>query len=155
MKPHPRIRKTIKWTGAAVTVLLLVGWMGSMLWGTGCEIVPGKFFFWARGTVRLDLAQPVPGVVQSFEWMHFAPGWKQEWKPECRLGKYPDWHLQLPFWIPVTVSVVSAVFAWRLDTLARRRARLTFHLCPKCSYDRTGLAKDAVCPECGSKGGPA
>lgn len=27
MKPHPRIRKTIKWGGAAVTVLLVVVWI--------------------------------------------------------------------------------------------------------------------------------
>ena len=29
MKPHPRIRKTIKWGGAAATVLLVVVWIGS------------------------------------------------------------------------------------------------------------------------------
>jgi hypothetical protein len=32
VKPHPRIRKTIKWGGAAVTVLLAVVWIGSALW---------------------------------------------------------------------------------------------------------------------------
>ena len=34
------------------------------------------------------------------------------------------------------------------EALSRRRARL--NLCRKCNYDRTGLALDAVCPECGS-----
>ena len=29
MKSHPRIRKAIKWGGAAVTVLLVVVWIGS------------------------------------------------------------------------------------------------------------------------------
>jgi rubrerythrin len=31
-----------------------------------------------------------------------------------------------------------------------RRARAGLNLCPKCNYDRAGLAKDVVCPECGS-----
>ena len=30
MKPHPRIRKTVKWGGAAVTVLLGVVWIASL-----------------------------------------------------------------------------------------------------------------------------
>ena len=29
MKPHPRVRKTIKWGGAVVTVVLLVVWIGT------------------------------------------------------------------------------------------------------------------------------
>ena len=29
MKPHPKLRKTITWGGAAVTVLLVVVWIGS------------------------------------------------------------------------------------------------------------------------------
>lgn len=29
MKPHPRIRKTIKYGGAALTLLLVVVWIGS------------------------------------------------------------------------------------------------------------------------------
>jgi hypothetical protein len=29
MRPHPRVRKTIKWSGAAVTLLLAVAWIGS------------------------------------------------------------------------------------------------------------------------------
>jgi hypothetical protein len=46
---------------------------------------------------------------------------------------------------------LATVLAWRLDWLdarAARRARL--NLCPKCNYDRAGIAKDAVCPECGA-----
>jgi len=36
----------------------------------------------------------------------------------------------------------------RLDMLARRRARIG--CCPKCNYDRAGLAPGSVCPECGA-----
>lgn len=51
----------------------------------------------------------------------------------------------------VAIAVVGTgiVAFMRLDTLARRRARVNH--CPKCNYDRAGLAKDVVCPECGAR----
>jgi len=52
-----------------------------------------------------------------------------------------------PIWPAVVASFFVSVAAWSLDILARRRGRL--NLCPKCHYDRTGLAAGAVCPECG------
>ncbi len=54
----------------------------------------------------------------------------------------------VPFWTPAALMLVVTMIAWRLDTFARRRARL--NLFPKCNYDRTGLASDVVCPECGT-----
>jgi rubrerythrin len=46
------------------------------------------------------------------------------------------------------MTAITTALAWRLDTFARRRARL--NLCPKCNYDRAGIAGDAKCPECGA-----
>jgi len=46
MKPHPRIRKTIKWGGAAVTVLLVVAWVGSA--------TRGLTAYYGRVTVNID-----------------------------------------------------------------------------------------------------
>ncbi len=65
--------------------------------------------------------------------------------------------IYLPLWAPAVGCLAGTVIAWRLDTLARRRARVGF--CPKCGYDRTGLvgvggAAGAVCPECGAAGPP-
>jgi hypothetical protein len=54
----------------------------------------------------------------------------------------------VPLWCPLSVSGLCAAAAWRLDTLARHRARAG--LCPKCHYNRTGLPPQAVCPECGT-----
>jgi hypothetical protein len=56
--------------------------------------------------------------------------------------------LHVPLWIPASAAIGATALAWRLDTLARRRARVG--LCPKCSYNRAGLAVGAVCPECGA-----
>src|SRR5437773_2597147 len=40
MKPHPRIRRTMKWTGAVVTVLLVIVWVGSGWWGVSVVAPP-------------------------------------------------------------------------------------------------------------------
>ncbi|HVU64865.1 MAG TPA: hypothetical protein VHC70_12870, partial [Phycisphaerales bacterium] len=48
------------------------------------------------------------------------------------------------------LALLATTTAWRLDTLARRRARRGVNLCPKCGYDRAGIAGDAKCPECGA-----
>jgi hypothetical protein len=59
--------------------------------------------------------------------------------------------LDLPLWVPTAVMAGLTALGWRFDCLVRRRARL--NLCPKCNYDRAGIAGDAKCPECG--GSPA
>ena len=48
-----------------------------------------------------------------------------------------------------TIAVVPAVLIlwWRDRSRLRRRYRLG--LCTACGYDRSGLAADAACPECG------
>ncbi len=156
MKPHPRIRKTIKWGGAAVTVLLVVVWIGSELW-TGVWLCGGPYAIDIRHSrlriersqrlivwndmdlslaevVRLIKPVPVRGISGS--------RWLVSWS-----GGVADWRLDIPLWVLTAVTLLGTAAAWHLDTLARRRARAGF--CPKCNYDRVGLAAGAVCPECG------
>jgi hypothetical protein len=146
MKPHPRIRKTIKWTGAAVSVLLMVAWIGS-----------GWIAASLKHTFTVSIAA---GVLTVYPYgVEFSHGdnregfqWAFDRQPNfiwslCRGDRY-CWMISL--WIPSSCALLVTLTAWRLDTLARRRARL--NLCPKCNYDRTGLAAGAVCPECGSGG---
>ena len=145
MKPHPRIRKTIKWGGAAVTVLLAVVWVGSawFQWQVSQSPTLSIDFGGGRITVGTSDVRPVwprPTLLNV--------------PPRLRLGYQETlvgdiairW---IPIWPIVLASLLCSATAWRLDTLARRRAKL--NLCPKCGYDRTGLAsKDAKCPECGA-----
>jgi hypothetical protein len=146
MKPHPRIRKTIKWGGAAVTLLLVVVWIGSgwvsagrygfqyhILIAGGC-VIPQ----WPTGG---NGDYPAPGWVCTCHHWHVTRWWPF-------LNDSGAWvRLYIPIWLLAVMAALLAGTARYFDTLARRRARL--NLCPKCGYDRAGLAASAVCPECG------
>ena len=69
MKPHPRIRKTIKWGGAVVTVLLVVAWIGSGWGEIEWESNSGQWI--GLGAGRLLIGGTL-GLASS----PFGPGWK-------------------------------------------------------------------------------
>ncbi len=164
MKPHPRIRETVKWGGAVVTVLLVVVWIGSGWWTwrglqmRSLEVMAGRgrIYFTvydevpitgtANGLIRGIGNQSCP--LRPFGIELLRPFGIELWFDSAKLPGLLSW-AGLPLWLPATAVGVPTMFAWRLDTLARRRARL--NLCLKCNYDRTGLAVGAVCPECGGK----
>ena len=149
MRPHPRppiIRKTVKWGGAAVTVLLVVVWIGSGPWHRAWLFRGGWVVYLEERalTASEDPSLDVSDVTARREWERRVNGRKMP----IRSDIFPSTRtLRLPLWLLVVLSGVTTAVAWHLDTLARRRARL--NLCPKCRYDRTGLAAGAVCPECG------
>jgi len=147
MRPHPRIRKTIKWGGAAVTVLLVVVWIGSawreLGWytarATNVHIAGGQMGFLYFSGKGSSSAQPG---------LHWEPvNWPFKWWFFWVHNAYYT-SLMIPCWLPLACVLPPTVVAWRRDTLARCRAKL--NLCPKCGYDRTGLAAGAKCPECGA-----
>jgi hypothetical protein len=163
MQPHPRIRKTIKWGGAVITVLLVVVWIGSGWLGVDWTAFDG--------TTKTDVAFQTGAFVVSeyklpsrmLNYMQVrAPGFSfpqpgfstyaiadARWEWGFSEGSYGGvWQLSIPIWPLVLVIGLATVTSWRFDTLARRRAKL--NLCPNCGYDRTGLAIGAACPECGT-----
>ena len=159
VKPHPRIRKTVKWGGAAVTALLVVVWIGSGRaegrgWGwwrhiaegssLRCYLIPNAVVF---AHINPGRSNYVPTIDIDDDARNHMPAkaWRPYWSHRAS-----EWALCVPLWIPFAGCVALTGSCWRLDTLARRRARL--NLCPKCNYDRTGLVggAGAVCPECGT-----
>ncbi len=146
MKPHPRIRKTVKWGGAVVSVLLVVVWIGSgwkyVGWASerGAMVGIGDGYL-ALGRLGTTYDAGPPGWRTGPNTDPF--GWWFRW-----VNGAPDWAVGVPLWVLLIPMFIAALIAWRLDTLAHRRARL--NLCPKCNYDRTGLAPGAICPECGT-----
>jgi hypothetical protein len=149
----PFFRKTIKWGGAAVTLLLVVVWIGSgWYW---IEWLSRSWFavYLARGQVHIShnmpTAAPIPWGFRA-DRTDFDLRWLPRWFHSTELEA---WMLGLPLWVPVIVTAAITTVAWRREIVASRVARL--NLCPKCNYDRAGIAKDAVCPECGCAGGSA
>ena len=146
MKLYPRIRKTIKWGGAAVTVLLMVVWIGSG-WCRAMWASPHDFqaSLWG-GRLEMSIGRmsqfPISQHFFKFEVEPSTLQWVPHWV------KWPTWRLVIvPLWIFPSVTLLVTAAAWRLDIRAHRRAKL--NLCAKCGYDRTGIARDAKCPECG------
>jgi hypothetical protein len=165
MKPHPKIRKTIKWGGAAVTVLLAVVWIGSF-WARVTYVHSSRLSAWvSSGALGAVISKPGP-----LDFLHhgdgvspFLDGERAEWSVGRRSANpvavwpwraktsgpdFSDGIYVLPLWIPCAICLCITAVCWRRDLLARRRARL--NLCPNCDYDRAGLASGAPCPECGA-----
>lgn len=153
MKPHARIRKTIKWTGAALAVLLIVVWIGSRSWAVGYTHTTGHFIELTRGRLSVGsfpikeaIADGIPVTVGA--WRGRDPRPKIEWGFGSAYSSSPSWNvLRLPLWIPLGIFLIVTISCWRQDIISLRRERA--HLCAKCRYDRTGLAADVKCPECG------
>ena len=147
MKPHPRIRKTIKWGGAVVCAMILALWVVSGWWWFMVRTGNGWASGFDNGRIAL-LRSPLPVTWRTgvfFEGMRNPPHFL--WWFDFGSHGW-DWSIIIPLWaIAAPLAGITAI-AWRFDTLARRRARVG--LCPKCRYDRAGLAPGAVCPECGS-----
>lgn len=146
MKPHPRLRKSIKWCGLAASVLLLAAWIGSVWyyawwigrWGVAVNLMGGR--------ISLVDIRTAPGI---------RTGWTLEpipqpgmflWFDSTSPGSLP--FVTAPLWALAAPTLLATAAAWRRDTVARRRDRIG--CCANCAYDRRGLAPDAVCPECGS-----
>ena len=147
MKPHTRIRKTIKWGGLVATVLLVIV-AGASIWcGVSWQSGTADHVFLSAGSVVSFHISGLPQVSGS-RWSFRMQPPRFVWMPTIDTNASIKMTVVVvPLWIPLVVAAGIAALAWRLDTLASRRARLD--LCHICHYDRTGLALGAVCPECG------
>jgi hypothetical protein len=141
------LRSTIKWGGAAVTVLLLIVWVGRP--GT-CGIT-GKFTMievGRRGQLHF-LYGDIPSMTQriGFGYSRCIPWDKLE--PVFDVKRYPYsssevTEVSVPLWFLALLTATPSFLIWRRD----RKPRLG--VCPKCGYSRTGLPGDRACPECGA-----
>lgn len=169
MKPHPRIRKTVKWGGAAISVLLCAVWVGtawwSVLWiggGLGLEAGAGAIIvIWPRaevwvidapresfGPYRLIWGPRSDFPLPPDAW-HWLPDWDAEPMPGSFEGRVGRCWCALPLWMLMIVFAACSAGAFARDAAIARRVRQL--RCVKCKYDLTGLAAAAVCPECGTK----
>jgi len=161
MKPRPRICKTIKWVGAAVTVLLVAVWIGSG-WGYFALKAPSGVSSRIHNG-ELDVLVRYSRPPQGSGLLPGGTGWVPP--PTC--GRTPfqlcsefSWneffggrYVLVPLWPAPMLSLLVTLVALRLEVLARGRARLD--RCQNCNYDRAGITSEAKCPECGNQGTPA
>jgi hypothetical protein len=137
-----------------VTALLAAAWLFAGPWCGGWASPRGWMVLLFRGGLYIDTR---PGVLCDIG----PDGWTlvpldqglspRIWslRPFSLPAPSPTpAYLFIPLWIPGAAVLALTFVAWRRDDLARGREGR--HLCPKCHYDRTGLAASAKCPECGA-----
>jgi hypothetical protein len=154
MKPHPRIRKTIKWGGAVVTLLLVVVWIGSGWWYVTWNEREKFAAVLTEGRVCVGHWLGIPTA--SWPRVYYVRRWRGEFHLELGFARANDSILgtwALPLWLPATLAALPTCAAWCIDLRNGRRKRLGH--CVSCNYDRAGIAREAKCPECGSGGGAA
>ena len=149
MRPHPKIRWFVKWAGLVMGVVMVAAWVASVR-PSFLLIVSNEWSVYIDvGWIGIARFPTVPKG-----WESYAGGYDYEQPPKTLHDiaiwgvRFSYWRLWMPIWLPLSCILLPTAAAWRLDALARRRARTT--QCFKCSYDRRGLAAGAVCPECGA-----
>jgi hypothetical protein len=156
------LRKTAKWGGTGLTVLLVVVWIGSGWWrlswtyatrpcdttlsvGSGVLAIrrvtyDSRVLFLPEEPLQLSLSASVP----LLERWHWRPA---IWSIGTR-GGTGFLSLFIPLWIPMLMLTAPLWWLWHLDRRARPGS------CQSCGYDRAGLRQVAVCPECGATAPP-
>ncbi len=140
----------MKWGGAVLSVVLVTVWIGSGWWYAA--------YTW-RGGAEVDVAVGLVIVGQADPAMNWPlPGWdvgprelSYDWWFHGSADRSADlswWWFGTPLWLPTASLLLATAAAWRLDAIARRRARAG--CCAKCGYDLRGLRDGVVCPECGA-----
>jgi hypothetical protein len=155
VKPHPRIRKLIKWGGAAVTLLLVVAWVGSG-WYWVTYVGRGGWYVGGGGANPGTVGILIGDDPKTFRLGWYGGGDVQvdgwDWWFTCGTDSR-GFNFDAPLWLPVVLVLAPTLLAWRLDAKARRVARAG--LCRKCGYDVTTLPPALPCPECGYVSGPS
>jgi hypothetical protein len=152
MRRRPRLRRVAKWGGTATCLLFLVAFAvsgtGEYAWIGQQNVPPGsEHLMWGfaltRGQVVACIIRRRDYLVSGWQW-RIAPRDRWRWLGpyEYRLG--PDFAVQVPVWIPLTLVLLPTAFLWYRD-----RRPPPGH-CPKCGYDLTAN-ESGRCPECGTE----
>jgi hypothetical protein len=162
-----RFRTWAKWAcTAAAAVCAGVAVLARFCpWGYGANTKSGDTHWYAgvasgqivAGSYNGVLAlRPKPPIGWDIRWSpHWYWGYRGEVSP---YGDAETWHAGVMYeatssgWsagasvlYPVVLTLIPAAILWYAD-----RRRLGPHACKGCGYDRSGIAAEAKCPECGT-----
>ena len=147
MKPHSKIRKTVKWAGVVFSAVCFAAWIGSA-WFRLCWLgKQGHGAGFGAGVVNFGWMAPgLPEYVPrgwSFPRQLEAFRWNFLWEDSGDILVF-----QVPLWAVLAPLLMATAAAWKLDSLARRRARTG--LCKNCGYNLSATPTASRCPECGA-----
>ncbi len=121
MKPHPRIRKTVKWGGALLTVLLVVVWVGSD-WRDAVYRNKHGFIRVVQGGVRVLRVGPGDTWGGPQGWSCSTHPLRFLWWPYVRRESSLV-NMFIPLWPLALMTLMGSATAWWLDSRASRLAR--------------------------------
>jgi hypothetical protein len=118
-----------------------LSWQGSLQ--RRFEALKGRIDFdWFRGNAGV-LGRGV-GFHLS-EWGEQLAPWR--WRPVVTISQEKV-SVGVPFWMPFSLAIAAA--SALLVPLAVRASRRRRGRCVRCGYDRSGVANQGACPECGT-----
>ena len=121
MKPHPKIRKTVKWGGAAVSVLLLVVWVGSGWYDVSYFGESGVVVGVGAGQFSLGQSLSLGKIgTRGVYARHLVD---VSYRLGFRWSRDPArWAVGVPLWCPALLMTGLVVPAWLADGRASTRA---------------------------------
>jgi hypothetical protein len=145
---------TLRWTTAALAVILAACWI-TMLWvGVRWEGKAFKTYYScdvARGALSIEYYdEDKSSVMSGSSWTLLKRVSPMKWgiiySPHGGFMPTRLW-IVIPLWLPFFLLCAVSAAPWgHLVHWLRRRA----NRCPCCGYDRTGLTRSTKCPECGA-----
>jgi hypothetical protein len=154
MRRKERALVIIQRASAIAAVAVFVLWVASVWWAV--YWVPSRGYIVTLGDGSLSVVYSLtrsqwyaasefggegpgfgfPKSSFAFQW------WFYRWNNDT------DWAVVVPLWVFEVPTLALAAALWRRDTTAARRVKAG--QCAACGYDRSGIAPEHPCPECGA-----
>jgi hypothetical protein len=141
-----------RWVFLVAALLIEAAWIASG-WYCG-SFGPTQHLVLSAGrgeALLLFDPEGIPAGIRRAKIQRYPRGPLEPWAWKPRLFRDPQdgtVDVRVPAWILLVLTATPAVVLWWPQVRAVRR-RLAGR-CPKCGYDRRGIAADAKCPECGT-----
>lgn len=149
-----RVIRLFKWTGLIVSIVILLTWISSTIWGVNYEFVKSN----VAGVITFGDGELGWMTLKGLNASSNPKGFSVEringnrvWGLELPSIKRDDFYgednmlwVTIPLWLPFVIVAAPTAFLWHID----RRRKHQGH-CPKCGYDLLGN-QSGVCPECGT-----